>query len=303
MISVCIPVYNFDVREFAEQLSEEIINLKIPAEGIFMDDGSPEDILSVNREILKLPGISYVETHENIGRAAIRNKLGRKAAYPWLLFLDADSLLPGTGFLNRYISALEDAAVICGGTIYRKEPPEDPSQRLRWTYGIHREQLSARIRSQRSSFAITSNNFLIPRGTFLETGFREEIKGYGHEDTVLGYDLFRKGIRIKHTDNPVLHTGLENSMEYLDKTRSALKNLLFIEDLVAHNPEFIRCSGLLRRLHRLESWHLIPFTAFVFRLLESMMQRNLTGTRPSLLFFDLYRLGYLCQSRKTYRGK
>ncbi len=303
MISVCIPVYNVDVNGLAAQLSDEIQTLGVPAEAIFMDDGSSGEILILNREINNLPGICYVETFENTGRAAIRNKLGRRAVFPWLLFLDADSLLPEKGFLLRYMAAMAENTVVCGGTCYHRVPPADQLQRLRWKYGIHREQLTAQIRSKRSSYAITSNNFLLPRDIFLGTGFREEIKGYGHEDTVLGFDLNKKGIIIKHIDNPVIHTGLESSAEYLGKTRSALRNLLFIQDLLASDKEFIRSSGLLRQLQGLESVKLIRPAAFVFRLTEHQLVKNLTGPHPSLVLFDLYRLGYLCQSRKSCKGK
>jgi hypothetical protein len=49
--------------------------------------------------------------------------------------------------------------------------------------------------------------------------FSEDLKTYGHEDTLLGYDLFRNGIEIFHIDNPVEHTGLEDSSVLLRKPK------------------------------------------------------------------------------------
>jgi len=299
MVTVCIPVFNVDVSLLAAQLSEEIGALDVPVEVLFADDGSGEEFLMINRRIRLLPGITYVETGRNRGRAAIRNFLGQKAIHPWLLFLDADSLLPGEGFLKKYIDSLPTRQVICGGTAYQATPPEEKSTRLRWKYGIHREQLPAEERTRRNIFAITSNNFMISRELFLLNGFREEIREYGHEDTVLGYDLFRKGIGIAHIDNPVVHTGLETSAEYLKKTESALRNLLFISNKMISDPVFLHSSGLLRKLDKLDSFKLTGLAATCFRLFRPILKRSLTGACPKLFLFDLYRLGYLCLTKKT----
>jgi glycosyltransferase involved in cell wall biosynthesis len=297
MLSVCIPIYNVDVSQLAHQLSEQIFRLEVPAEALFMDDHSEEKYRKINRTISTLKDIQYTELDYNQGRSSIRNMLGKSAGYPWLLFLDGDSMLPDESFLKNYIHAIPSAPVICGGTIYDPVPPADKNFRLRWEYGIHREQLTAQQRTRTGKFAITANNFLIDRDIFLDTGFREAIRQYGHEDTVLGYDLFLKGILIRHIDNPVIHSGLEPSREYLLKTKSALQNLLFIKDLLITDPLFTRSSGLLLNLEKLESFRLTRFGAAAFSLFEPYLTRNLTGKRPSLFLFDVFRLGYLCRCR------
>jgi glycosyltransferase involved in cell wall biosynthesis len=47
-ISVCIPVYNFDVRELVFSLSKEIENHKLNAEIILIDDASSKDFITIN---------------------------------------------------------------------------------------------------------------------------------------------------------------------------------------------------------------------------------------------------------------
>ena len=42
-ISVCIPVYNFDIRELVNSLSKEITNAELNAEIILIDDASSKD--------------------------------------------------------------------------------------------------------------------------------------------------------------------------------------------------------------------------------------------------------------------
>jgi glycosyltransferase involved in cell wall biosynthesis len=295
MISVCVPVFNMDVRLLARQLAGQIRDLGEPAEALFLDDFSEESFRILNREISEYHGIIYSEMDFNRGRSAIRNQLGKLASQNWLLFLDGDSLLPDSGFLKRYIHATDDVQIVCGGTIYDPAPPSDKSKLLRWMYGTHREQLSAAKRASNNKFAITANNFLINRNLFLKTGFRETINKYGHEDTVLGYDLFLKGITVRHIDNPVVHKGLESSVEYLRKTRIALDNLLFIQNNLIHDPGFVESSGLLISLKKLESLKLTGLAARFFSRLESLLTRDLTGSHPSLFLYDVYRLGYLCR--------
>ena len=50
-ISVCIPVYNFDVRELVFSLSKEIENHKLNAEIILIDDASSKDFITINEPL------------------------------------------------------------------------------------------------------------------------------------------------------------------------------------------------------------------------------------------------------------
>lgn len=294
MISVCIPVFNTDVRKLACQLAEEAEEVPFPVEILIFDDGSAEGCKQVNREIAGMAGIRYHEMPVNTGRSAIRNNLGNEAAYPWILFLDGDSEIPGMGFLNRYAGLTENAAVICGGTIYRDTSPGDKTKRLRWVYGRKREQLSARQRSAGNKFAITSNNFMIRHDVFNQYRFREIIREYGHEDTLLGYDLHIAGIPVVHADNPVIHTGLETSAEFILKTENALENLLSLSENIIKDKKFNRGLKLLKWRNRLKRSGGLSLAALLFRSAKHLLVKNLTGEKPCLFLFDLYRLGSLC---------
>ncbi len=294
MISICVPVYNTDVRPLAFQLSVMAERASFSAEILFFDDFSALSWHEGNRETAALRGVVYRRMEKNLGRGAIRNHLARAARYPWLLFLDADSLPASLQMLEQYAAAMERGPVICGGTVYSPTPPDDPRQLLRWRYGRKREQRTARQREKEGKFAITANNFLIKREVFLNHPFRESIRGYGHEDTVLGYDLRQAGIPVCHTDNPVFHTGLESSADYLEKTKAAVGNLWFISRELIRDPHFNEASGLLRMVDRMKRYGLRGIAASLFRGSESLLRKNLTGPHPSLLLFDLYRTGTLC---------
>lgn len=295
MISVCVPVFNVDVRILADQLVNNAKKAAFTVEILFFDDCSDEKFRSLNREISKVKGIIYKELDRNTGRSSIRNTLGKTATQPWLLFIDGDSELVKNDFLESYLNAATDAEVICGGTVYHNSAPADKNTLLRWIYGRAREQLTVSQRTSGNKFAITANNFMIRRDIFLHYPFRETIREYGHEDTVLGYDLCKAGIRMKHTDNPVLHKGLEPSAEYLEKTGIALDNLVYVSENIIEDARFRNESGLLKMRDRLRKTGLLPVAGALFRMAEPILVKKLTGNNPCLFLFDLYRTGYICR--------
>ena len=293
MLSVNIPVYNIDVTPLVKQLVLQAEKLRTSIEIRVYDDGSNEKIKLVNREIQHLPGVVYKELPKNLGRAAIRNKMGTDSKFEYLLFIDADSLPVTENYLQKYIGNLQQNLVVCGGTAYRKEKPAAPGELLRWYYGTHREAIPAAQRNSAKGFIITSNNFLVEKRVFEKIPFRENIGVYGHEDTLLGYDLFKNGISILHIDNPVLHTGLEDAPVFIEKTRLALESLHKIDteilsgDLIFNSQvNFLKHYFSITRF--LPHWVLRLFYQMFHRAIEN----NLKSKFPKLFLFDLYKLSY-----------
>ncbi len=298
MISICIPVYNIQVAPLLRGLQKETEVLKMPFEILVYDDGSEPKIKKENSGFCKsFEGIKYVELTQNIGRAAIRNLMGENAIYDYLLFIDADSLIP-ENYLHNYMGLLFPGKVLCGGTTYQELPPENPKQLLRWVYGQNREAINAAQRNSQKGFVITSNNFVIPRHLFLENRFDDKLSKYGHEDTLLGYHLFCKRVEILHVDNPVKHTGLETSEEFLDKTRQSLKNLFLIWRKIADNEGFADKIALLKVYQKLHKYGLIFIPRLFYTIFSAAIKQNLLGKYPSVKLFDVYKLGYFCTLKK-----
>src|SRR6185437_6589587 len=193
-LSILIPTYNYDIRKLVHQLHEQLVQLGTPTEILCYDDASPDTSFKIlNREISKLTNLTYVELKQNLGRAAIRNKLALDAKYNKLLFIDCDSELTSPSFLENYIKQLGNYLALVGGTVYR-ETNSNPDYSLRWTYGKAREQLAAAERNKAPYESLTLNNFFIDRDTFLAIKLDETIEGYGHEDTKFGYTLKKNTI-------------------------------------------------------------------------------------------------------------
>src|ERR1044071_5613337 len=102
MLSILIPVYNFDVTGLAASLQASETN--IPFEIICLDDGSAPMFKAINKKIAGLENIIYEELPQNIGRSKIRNLLAERAKYEYLLFLDCDSTAVSGRFLSSYVS-------------------------------------------------------------------------------------------------------------------------------------------------------------------------------------------------------
>lgn len=293
MLSVNIPVYNYEIGDLVSKLTELAANLNIQYEIRIYDDGSRDEIKLQNRKISEFQNVVYKELEKNLGRSAIRNKMGFESQFQYLLFIDADSMPVDKNYLRNFIENVKPNSVLCGGTNYKPEKPIQTQKYLRWFYGTNREAISAETRNNKKGFIITSNNFLIEKQVFGKIHFREDIKNYGHEDTLLGYDLFRNKIKIFHIDNPVEHTGLEDSSVFLEKTKTALKSLNQITQTILPGD-----NVWVKQIHFLNKYQLITkylptfFLRLFYKLCHRFIERNLTGRKPSLFLFDLYKLGF-----------
>ncbi len=168
-----------------------------------------------------------ISSDKNIGRAAIRNRLALEAKGDFLLFIDADVMLPGTAeaYFLKWLPFINTAKVICGGSLYHDSAPGDPDKLLRWKYGKWREQKSAAERNKHPHASFSTFNVLIEKSVFSKIRFDEELKQYGHEDTLLGYQLKKAGMNVLHIDNGLMHEGLESNREFLNRPNWELKIL------------------------------------------------------------------------------
>jgi hypothetical protein len=296
MLSINIPVYNIEVSDLVRQLKEQADTLSVDYDIRVYDDSSEEKFKERNRWVRELSNIIYLELDKNIGRSAIRNKMGFDSKRRYQLFIDADSRLVNDRFLKNYIEHAKSGCIISGGTSYSDSKPGDCEKMLRWKYGRMREAVPAKIRAGKKGFIISSNNFFIESDLFKKIHFREEIISYGHEDTLLGFDLFNYGAEPLHIDNPVEHTGIEDSAVFLMKTRDAMKNLLFISKTAGTNA-----SALKSRISFLNAYNMLTqvippsMIKWIFIRLSNVLESNLTGKNPQLFIFDLYKLGYYAQ--------
>ncbi|WP_114781507.1 glycosyltransferase [Botryobacter ruber] len=283
-LSILIPVFNNDVRPLVTELHAQCRQQAVKYEILLFDDASEERIRAINRQLAELPHVIYQELPQNIGRAAIRNKLATAAAYEYLLMLDNDCLPSRKDFVSYYLHEAAGEAVVAGGVAYQQEAP-DRIYRLHWKYG-QRAAKTVDERRKEPYKNIFLSNVLVKKALFLQYQLCESLKDYGHEDTLFALQLERQGVQVKHIENPAVHLGLEPTDVFLAKTEQAVANLvkLYVRGEQLDTLKLVKAYKLLQEKGLEKSF------LSAYRGMRKIIRKNLYATRPSMFFFDLYRL-------------
>ncbi|MCR8666458.1 glycosyltransferase [Aestuariibaculum sp. M13] len=288
MLSILIPTYNYNVYPLACQLEKQALERKIEFEIICIDDGSQSELDKDNDKINQLHNSRFKTLSKNVGLSNNRNILADASKYNLLLFIDGDSIIPNINYISNYIEAIKkDTDVVYGGRIHPKTVSS--SRKLRWKYGIYREDTTSTLRNKNIYKSTLFNNTLIKKEIFNKIRFEKSIKEYGHEDTIFAYKLKVLNASILHIDNPVLHNDVDLNSVYFLKTQQALKNLNVIYQNKIINPDFVTFLKLFKTLKTYKLNY--PF-AGCYLLLHSLFKYNLKSNRPYLFVFDLFRISF-----------
>lgn len=293
MLSVLIPVKNWNPLSLVESLAAQLIQCGLSYEILISDDSPVTESTIISGRISQVPGVQYFIREKPLGRSANRNFLADQAKYRYLLFIDGDAGMANETFIRNYLGHLTPDAVLCGGTLYTDEPPGNHAHQLRWKYGRSREQSDAAQRQKHPYKSFSTFNFLIPAKSFQAIRFNESITGYGHEDTLFGINLHQSGVLIEHLNNGLFHLGLEPSVDYLDKIRESSANLYRLYSLGMFPYQYIADISLLAMWKRMKKLGLTGLIAVGFRYGRKSIEKQLCGLKPSLLLLDIYKLGVI----------
>lgn len=294
MLSILIPIFQYDVRQLVERLQAQAQSLTVPWEIVCLDDGSDEFWRQRNQPVSRLSGVRYEEAVQNLGRSRVRNELARLATYPFLLFMDCDSGVVRTDFLAKYVQHLEQNTVLCGGRVYASARPADYHYALHWLYGTEREARPVERRSVKPYHSFMTNNFVVPAAVLQAIPFDERLTQYGHEDTLFGQELEHADISVRHLDNPLEHVGLETATEFLAKAEKAVCNLAFLrkQDTPIHTRLTDTYDDLAHR-------GFLVATGMALSWLNGCFRKNLLSRYPDLRIFDAWRLGLFIQAMRN----
>ena len=295
MISVLIPIYNFNVAKLVKDLHAQLSYANVEFEIILGDDASTTPYN--NEKLTNLQNVSYFSLPENIGRSKIRNLLVEKAIYPFLLFMDCDASIASSLYTNNYIVEISrnlPPVCIIGGVAYRKQKP-NPKYFLRWHYGNKREATDAYIRNQKPYKSFTSFNAVFSKSIFDLVKFDESFSTYGNEDTFFGNQLRNTHIPIIHINNPLYHDGLDTNEEYVRKVETSIDNLITLLEAKKIDANFVEENRLLSAFFKCKKLKIMVLLRFVYKnFLPNIKQRILRN--PTLFWLDVYKLGYLVQN-------
>jgi glycosyltransferase involved in cell wall biosynthesis len=304
MISLLIPVFDYDIVALVHSMKSALDKVPEFGEILIGDDGSSAEFSEKYRS-LQDDGVRLIASEKNIGRAAIRNKLALEAKGDHLIFIDADAMLPGTAeaYISKWLPMMNLYKVLSGGTLYHDSAPGDPDKLLRWKYGKRKEQLKAAERNKYPNASFSTFNVLIHKSVFSKIRFNEELKQYGHEDTLMGYQLKKAGIDILHIDNGLMHEGLESNKEFLNKTKLGIENLSKLYDNVTDKKAFSDTVRILRIYNMLRFFRLTRILAGIFIRYRDRMEIRLDSSSISLKLFGFYKISMFCTYREIHRRK
>ncbi len=290
MLSVLIPVYNYDIRRLVYAIHKQLLASKITFEILCLDDHSENSISASNTDIEQLQNTSYRILNNNLGRVAVRQTLAKQAVYDWLLFLDADVMPTSDNFISNYHKLLSSGYdAIYGGFTYRNTPPE-ADHMLRWSYGKSKEQMLAIKRNQVPYKIVISGNFLIQKSLFIRLNSQITQKGYGY-DNYFGALLKAHKKKVFHIDNNVFHLGLESNVIYLNKIEQSVDTLLILDKQNAINETENTLYNSYKQLKKLKLNYIF---SFIYKNFNSNFRKNLLSSTPNILVLQCYKLSYIC---------
>ena len=305
-LSILLPSYNNVCVSLVQVLQRQADALRgkldkpFRYEIIVADDCSTDAAcIDANRVIGDMLHCRYLRMEQNVGRAQIRNVLISESRGDYVLLVDSDLFLCDDNYLYKYATSTAD--VVYGGTriggegfamVDNEANTENLKGNLRYIYEKKAEPSHrAAFRQLRPNQEISVCNLYARRDIMEAHPFDSRFKAYGYEDVLFGKRLAESGIEVTHIDNPVLINEFEPNSVFVKKTEEAILTLCrFEQDLEGYSNLKTKVSTLGRYipLSLFRLWH---------RIMKNKEKRNLTGSKPSLLLFKLYKLGFFLENR------
>lgn len=294
-LSICIPVYNFDVRVLVKDLFKQSSELSQDIEIILIDDNSKTSFNILNNEI-KDKTNQFIFLPKNIGRSKIRNLFLNYVKGDYLLFLDCDGKMISRNFLKTYLDTIMkvNPDVIYGG---REVLAKRPGQQflLRWNFSQQRENLPEKKRLHLPYVSFQTNNFVVKKSIFEDFQFNENLNQYGYEDLLFAMDLKQNKIPIFHIHNPILNDDVEVNDIFIEKSKQAAESLAIIlsDKKSAYKVKDLKLTKAYTLLKR---YRMIFLFKTFFWLTENTIVKKLRKGDVSLRFLDIYKLGNLVKN-------
>lgn len=309
-LSILLPSYNNVCVSLVQVLQRQADALRgkldkpFRYEIIVADDCSTDAAcIDANRVIGDMLHCRYLRMEQNVGRAQIRNVLISESRGDYVLLIDSDLFLCDDNYLYKYATSTVD--VVYGGTriggegfamVDNEANTEHLKGNLRYIYEKKAEPSHRAVfRQLRPNQEISVCNLYARRDIMEAHPFDSRFKAYGYEDVLFGKRLAESGIEVTHIDNPVLINEFEPNSVFVKKTEEAILTLCrFEQDLEGYSNLKTKVTTLGRYipLSLFRLWH---------RIMKNKEKRNLTGSKPSLLLFKLYKLGFFLENRKVQK--
>jgi len=252
-LSVCVPLYRYDVAKLMDALAACASSALV--EIIVYDDGSGDSAMLARLESHagRVPAaIRIVSAAANRGRSAARNAAIRHARSDWRLFLDADMIPDGERFLEQYLDAIDttwEPAIIVGGYSLASAPKDRRFALHRWQAAAS-ECLPAAARNATPGRYVFSSNVLVHRLVLDACPFDERFSAWGWEDTDWGLRA-QQWYAIRHIDNTATHMGLDTDRDLVAKYARSGPNFALLTTRHRAEAESMPLYRMAKRFRRL----------------------------------------------------
>lgn len=294
MLSILIPIYNYNVYPLALELHKQCLESGIEFEILCQDDASGSNFNLINENINSLSCSSFKTLQKNIAHRENRNSLANQAKYDYLLFIDGDSNIINANYIINYLENIQNYDIVYGGRIHPEICPSE-KQKLRWKYGKFVEDKTTENRKKTPFQSLLFNNTLIKKDCFNKVKFDLFLKKYGHDDTQISYQLSLLKVKVNHINNPIEHGDIDTNSLFLLKMKNSLENLKYLYEEKKIDKNFSKLISLLLLVNKLK---LTYFISKFYLLFEKPIFKQLEGNNPSLIVFNLFRIGYLCSLKQ-----
>jgi glycosyltransferase involved in cell wall biosynthesis len=285
-LSICIPLYRYDVTKLIDALAA--CKSSSLAEIVLYDDGSGDHELLAKLESHagRVPAaVRIVSAAANRGRAVARNAAFKHARSEWLLLLDADMMPDSESFIEGYLDAIEttwEPAVVVGGYSLKTAPKDKRFALHRWQAEAS-ECLPATTRSVAPGRYVFSSNVLVHRLVLDACPFDQRFAAWGWEDTDWGLRA-QQWFPVRHIDNTATHMGLDTDKALIAKYASSGQN--FVLMTTRNRDEAVK----------------MPLYRMAKRMRRMPFRKQLTGLARKLAQFRLLPLAMRGRALKAWRA-
>lgn len=279
-----ILIYNLAPEETITRLVRQIVRHREDIGIRIWDDGSDpghrRELQKLKNTFLNLPFVVWKWGAFNVGRAAMRQRILESAEEGWNICLDGD-MIPDENFVSEAKIQLTDPAVIYSGHHYYDPKPPPADFLLHWHYGRQREIQARRHHPQRH---FTTGIFAYHRSMTERISFDKSLTGYGHEDTIFGWQLEQKAVPVQIIPLNARHAGLEENRRFLRKQEESVRNLVnVLQKYPDYRNRLVQWGNTVRRIPVLRS-------LLKKESIRNYCIRKLQHHPDHLYFLDLFKL-------------
>lgn len=287
-LSICIPVYNFDVRELVETLRFQINQGRLDAEILVIDDASENYF----KELLQRVSVDIDELRfldENAGRSKARNQFLEFAKGEYFLFLDCDAKVDNSEFLKTYLNAFDsspETQVFYGN--FKVDSRYQSTLR-----NLYSEQCEIFKEGKIPSYNFFKTvNFAVKKSCFQNINFEETQSNYGYEDYIFAKRLEKARVPFQILNNPIIHQDNTENIIFIEKAKEGIRSLVSLLNY-SETREFAMQIKVYRYAERIRKLGLQRIFMMFYNAVEARLIRNLMSEKPNLRNLDFIKLGTL----------